>query len=406
MHTKIGYLIPEFPGQTHMFLWRERQVLASNGVETALVSTRPASRAIASHEWSREAEKLTTYLTPFTTMDLLRSLVAVVKAGPAAIGECLRIVARAKDVPLSKKLRLAALIVIAGKLVNISKAGGWTHIHVHSCADAANIALFASILGKLSYSLTLHGPTLEGYGANQAQKWQHASFGLAVSQKLLDDLKAKLPGSLPERLSMAPMGVNLDVIKREAPYVPWQSGPCRLFSCGRLNVIKGHNFLIETVAMLKARGIDVRLQIAGEDEQGGSGYHRELDRLIAEKGLSDSVELLGAVSEDRIRQGLEEAHMFVLASLNEGTPVAVMEAMAMSMPVVVTDVGANAELIQQGVNGLLVEQQKPKEMADEIERVLRNPKLSMQLSQASRPRIAEAYNHHRSADALAGYLTR
>ena len=72
----------------------------------------------------------------------------------------------------------------------------------------------------------------------------------------------------------------------------------------------------------------MRLQIAGEDEQGGSGYRQELEKIIEDKSMSECVELLGAVSEQLIRQGLEAAHIFALASLNEGVPVAVMEAMA------------------------------------------------------------------------------
>ncbi len=58
MKGKIGYFIPEFPGQTHIFLWRERQVLAELGIETDLVSTQLPPRAIASHVWAEEAKKI------------------------------------------------------------------------------------------------------------------------------------------------------------------------------------------------------------------------------------------------------------------------------------------------------------------------------------------------------------
>jgi glycosyltransferase involved in cell wall biosynthesis len=253
--------------------------------------------------------------------------------------------------------------------------------------------------------MTLHGPALETYGSNQKQKWQYTAFGLVVSQKLLNYIRDKLAGYLPTKLAMAPMGVNLDNIKRENPYIPWESGECRLFSCGRLNPVKGHNYLIDVVAQLQSRGWRVHLEIAGEDEQGGSGYHQDLDQMITAKGLTDSIVLLGAVSEERIRQGLEAAHVFVLASLNEGIPVAVMEAMAMAMPVVVTDVGGNAELIDHGVDGILVMAEQTEQMVTEIERILRDRTLANQLSQASRQKIADHFHHRRSAEMLAYYLT-
>ena len=55
MKGKIGYLIPEFPGQTHIFYGRKRQVIAELGIETDLVSTQRPPRAITSHVWAEEA---------------------------------------------------------------------------------------------------------------------------------------------------------------------------------------------------------------------------------------------------------------------------------------------------------------------------------------------------------------
>ena len=402
MNAKIGYLIPEFPGQTHIFLWRERQILGEMGIAADLVSTQRPASALVCHEWANEAQKNTAYLVPFTIQDFVRAFIEVLKAGPTAWWRCLTIILNAKDLSLLQKLRLLPLIVVAGKLAWLARTNNWSHIHVHSCANAATIVMFASILLGIPYSLTLHGPTLEVYGPNQEQKWKHASFALIISEHLFKDVKEKLAGFLPEQITVAPMGVNLDQIKRNSPYLAWEPGsPCRLFSCGRLNPVKGHKYLIETVELLRQRGFDVRLQIAGEDEKGGNGYRQELEKIIQEKSLSESVELLGAVSEQRIRQGLEEAHVFALGSLNEGIPVAVMEAMAMEMPVVVTNVGGNAELIDDCVDAIMVEPEKPEEMAQAIAKVLQDKELAMSLSQKSRHKISAKFHHRRSAEALA-----
>jgi colanic acid/amylovoran biosynthesis glycosyltransferase len=407
MKARIGYFVPEFPGQTHIFLWRERQALDELGIEADLTSTRRPPRAIMSQSWAQEAEKNTDYLVPLTFKDFVGASTEILRAGPSAWLHCLAVVTKAKDLSFFQKLRLLAMIFLGGKLAWLAREKGWSHIHVASCADAANIAMFASILSGITYSLSLLGPTLEGYGPNQEQKWEHAAFALIMSDLLFNVVKERLANFLPNQIVVAPVGVNLDEMKRQSPYIPWEpNSPCRIYSCGRLNPVKGHKYLIETAALLRQRGFDVRLQIAGEDEQGGSGYRREIEKIIRDSSMTEYVELLGAVSEVRNRQGIEEAHIFALASLNEGISVAIMEAMAIETPVVVTDVGGNAELIDNGVDGILVQPEKPEEMADVIAKVLQDKEYALSLSHASRQKIAAKFNHRISAQALARCLEK
>jgi colanic acid/amylovoran biosynthesis glycosyltransferase len=399
MKTKIGYFVPEFPGQTHMFFWREIEALKEYGIESDFVSSRLPPSKIISHVWAREAQQKTTYLFP-PTHYLVGALTELLRSGPSGWLRCLKVALTAKGGSFSGRIRLLALAFLGAELAYLSRVRGWKHLHVHSCADSANIAMFAKLISGLPYSLTLHGP-LEDYGPNQSQKWKHADFGIAVSKKLLHDIQHKLSGFLPDQLFFAAMGVNVDQIQRRTPYHPWQVGfPCRLFSCGRLNPVKGHHYLIEVIKILRHQGFDIYLQIAGEDEMGGNGYRRELGKLIQASGLSECVELLGAVSEDVIRAGLENAHVFVLASLNEGIPVAVMEAMAMAMPVVVTDVGGNSELINHGINALLVPAENPQKFADMLREVLVDEEFALKLSRQSRQTIITDFHHRKSAEIL------
>jgi hypothetical protein len=162
-----------------------------------LVSTQLPLRAITSHLSAEEAIKNTVYLFPFAGKDFINSFVEVLKAGPAAWWQCLRVIAKPRDTSLSQKVSLLALVFVAGKLAGLTKTKGWSHIHVHSCANAANIALSNSILTGCTYSMTLHGPTLEVYGPNQEQKWKNAAFAIIISQLLLNDVKNKLANFLP-----------------------------------------------------------------------------------------------------------------------------------------------------------------------------------------------------------------
>ncbi len=155
-------------------------------------------------------------------------------------------------------------------------------------------------------------------------------FAITITSRLYKRFTSRSRNDLPARISIAPMGVDTELFRRKECYLPWRgAGPLRLFSCGRLNFVKGHQDLINAISLLKQLGVKVRLEIAGEDETGGRGYRVELEQLISDLQLADSVVLLGAVPEQRVLQGLLGAHLFVLAShCREPLGVAIMEAMS------------------------------------------------------------------------------
>jgi glycosyltransferase involved in cell wall biosynthesis len=396
---RIGYLVPEFPAQTHVFFWRELGELERLGVDVDLVSTRRPPRQLVSHVWAESAAQRTRYLVPpdGPVAAVVGAAATLAKAGRGRWRRCLDILAAAEA---GRRPRLGALLAAGAHLGQLARERGWVHLHVHSCGDSANLALFANLLTDLPYSLTLHGP-LEDYGPGQEQKWRHARFAFVITRKLLGEVRGALDGALPADLDIAPMGVDLGRARRRAPYAPYEgAGRMRVFSCGRLNPCKGHDDLIRAIGHARDRGVDIELQIAGEDDTGG-GYRRSLEALVAELRLDGRVELLGAVSEPAVFEGLESAHCFALASLHEPLGVAIMEAMAMWLPVVVTGAGGVKELVDDGVDGLLVEPRAPEQMAAGIERVARDPALARRLSQAGRQKIERSFSSAVSGRALA-----
>ena len=393
MISKIGYLAPEFPGQTHAFFWREIQALRKLGVESNLISTKRPLTEITVHDWAAEAQTRTTYMLPLETSDILTILSELVSAGPKKIGRCVKLALTADDCSVSERIRLCFMIAAAAKLSRITKQDGVEHLHVQSCANSANLAMFASVMSGIPYSLSLLGPTLELYGPNQRNKWRQAAFGVVMSKLLYDVVQKRLAGNLPPIVEIVPVGVDLNEMQRQTPYLPWRQGEkCLIYSCGRLNAIKGHEKLIDVVMMLRERNIDCHLIIAGEDEQGGGGYRHTIEQHIQNRDAEAHVTLLGAISGTEHRARLARAHIFALASENEGISVAIMEAMAMQTPVVVTDVGGNSELVINGENGMLVSYNKPVEMAAAIENVLMNPEFALELTKASRIRVDDQFN--------------
>jgi glycosyltransferase involved in cell wall biosynthesis len=395
---RIAYLIPEFPGQTHIFLWRERIALKSIGIETYLVSTRRPPKQIASHEWADQAKSETFYLTDFrvrefvkiaTQLPWFRTMVWI-RAIRAAMEDC----------PPQKWLSNFLLLLFAVRLVTFMRANKLSHVHSHSCANSALVAMLANRLANVSYSLTLHGD-LSDYGRQQTVKWRYAAFAIAITRRLYNQIYEQLPNDAAPNVALAPMGVDPAIFKRTTVYEPWnREGPLHLFSCGRLNRIKGHQDLIRAVAILKGSGTNVFLEIAGEDETGGHGFHRELDALIKQLQLDDTVALLGAVTEQRVFEGLQASHLFVLASHHEPLGVAIMEAMSCETPVIATNLGGVPELIDHGFDGYLVPPQDPPALAEAIKYLAHNPSMAKQLSASGRSKIERCFTSNLSAKEL------
>jgi colanic acid/amylovoran biosynthesis glycosyltransferase len=371
------------------------------GVEVRVFSTQKPPAKIISHDWAEMAMSETTYLFPPSLAGISGAIKILLRSGPWRWGRCLQAVLQA-DVPsLSERLRLISLIIMAAELAALMEKHGLSHVHVHMCGDVANIAMFAYLLQGISYSLTLHN-SLSEFGYNQKWKWRFAAFAIVISQRHLLEVQEELRGFLPPQVVVAPMGVNLEVVTRQTLYQAWTgSGVCRIFSCGRLNPQKNHGDLIRALHQVRLSGLDARLTIAGGDDSRGETNKAGILKIIEELALGGKVELLGAVSEAVVRAELEKAHIFALASIHEGVPVSVMEAMAMNLPVVVTDVGGMRDLVDDGVDGFIVPARTPELMAERILALLLDAKQAQAFSRAARQKIEQSFHSGISAATIA-----
>jgi glycosyltransferase involved in cell wall biosynthesis len=130
------------------------------------------------------------------------------------------------------------------------------------------------------------------------------------------------------------------------------------------------------------------------------GEGQELDRLLAQRealGLQQSLHLSGYWPS--VAEALAALDVFVLPSLMEGHPLAILEAMAASLPVVATRVGGNAEAVEDGVTGLLVPAADPRALADAVVALLRDPERRRAMGQAARQRFEERFSLARAVGA-------
>ncbi len=352
----------------------------------------------------RRGDSKTQYLYPFGAADFLKSFLILLFSGRRTLSTCISIVRSSEEPTIKSKLRLLGFALLGVSLGQRLKALGINHVHVHSCGNAATIAMFAKIVCGTSYSLTLHNPIFV-YGTDQRFKWRHAAFGVVITHWILDDLKLRYGTFLPAKLGIAPMGVDTHVFRREAPYLPFSpAATAQLFCCARLNLAKGYLELINAVGLLRERGFATQLTIAGEDDAGGNGYRQVLEKEVARLGLHDCIVFLGAVAEDKVMQQLSRAHVFVLASHEEPLGVSIMEAMSMGVPVVATDAGGVPELIDDGIDGVLVPPRNAEAIADGVIKYLSSGDFATQISRAARAKSEQKFSYKTSAQMLKDLL--
>ncbi|MGH1355064.1 MAG: exopolysaccharide biosynthesis GT4 family glycosyltransferase EpsE [Thalassovita sp.] len=388
---KLAYLVPQFPGQTHIFFWREIQHLERMGIEVHLFSTLPPPPGLISHSWSNEAMQRTTYLGTRAVPELLAALPGL------PLSELWSDVRRDG---LSVARDALICLPAARRLLTACAERGITHVHAHSCGRAAMIAALAKRMGGLDYSVTLHGP-LQDYGPAQPFKWRGARFATIITRKIHKEMRRDMGPDLPPRIRIQPMGVDAETLTRDAPYLPPAQGePLRIFTCARLHFVKGHQDLMDAVKLLRDNGVDVQLQIAGEDDDGGSGFRHVLEQKIIDLDLTGDVILLGAIDADEVKRRLCHAHLFVLASWAEPLGVAYMEAMSCAVPTIGTDAGGVPELISNGEDGILVPPQDPHAMADAISGLAADPERLIRLSAAGRETIMKQFDSRVGAQTL------
>ncbi|MFC1584251.1 glycosyltransferase family 4 protein [Fibrobacterota bacterium] len=162
--------------------------------------------------------------------------------------------------------------------------------------------------------------------------------------------------------------------------------PLRILSVGRLEWKKGYEFALQSIRVLREKGIHCHYRIIG------TGEH--INALICARRhleLDSCVEILGPLQPAGVKKEMERSDVFLQASVSEGFCNAVMEAQAMKLPVVCTDADGLGENVKHGVTGFVVPRRSPRALADAMEKLARNPFLRHEYGEAGRNRIMNKF---------------
>jgi glycosyltransferase involved in cell wall biosynthesis len=219
---------------------------------------------------------------------------------------------------------------------------------------------------------------------------------LALSQRIQQQLVDS--GVSEQRICLLPNGIDLTVYEEiaacRARRTPSAPGAVLTVLCpARLAYQKGQDVLLKAWRTVQEHIPAARLILAGDGP-----LRRQLERLAADLGVSDSVEFAGLVGD--VRALLAAADGFVLPSRYEGMSNALLEAMATGLPCVATRVSGSEEVIVDGQSGLLVPPENPDALATALLTVLTDPERARTLGRSARARVECAFDQRRVMDQL------
>ncbi|MCD0458903.1 glycosyltransferase family 4 protein [Roseiconus lacunae] len=220
---------------------------------------------------------------------------------------------------------------------------------------------------------------------------------ICVSRDLFEDCQRL--GVEPSRLSLIDNAIALDDYDFDLPSAEAKTQlglPTSIqlvAAVGRLSDEKGFDLLIEATVDLIRQGRDVGLVIAGD-----GAFRAALQSQIDASGFGDRIKLLGFVADPRVVY--RAADLYVLSSYREGLPNVVLEAMAMNVPVVSTNIAGMPDLIDDGENGVMIDVGRADAIHDAVRSLLDAPEKRARLAEAGRKTVEERFSFRRRMERM------
>ena len=380
MLQSIAVLSAEFPAHWHTYIVSQSRDFEALGVRTRHLSTRLPKAEFLSPDILAKAGGEVGVLFPPKAEDILR-----IALKPGWLMGMLSYLRTTREGGAKGFLRRLLLMPSVAALIREAAQSDAQLVLLHSFGDAAHVAAMAERCAGLPYALTLHGP-LSVWGGDIGPKTRRATRIFPVTKALLKELEAACPEVPATAISM---GVDLDSFPFISRPRRDPGAPLRIATIARLHASKGHGYVLEAVRSLLDQGVDVRYLIAGNGPN-----EPEIRARIAELGLGDAVQLLGAISGAQVAELLAETDAVVLASVGEGeaAPVSVMEAMARGVPVICTRIGGTPEMIEDGVDGFLAPQQDAEAIARALRTLAAAPDLAAEMSGRAHAKAAAQFD--------------
>jgi colanic acid/amylovoran biosynthesis glycosyltransferase len=393
---RLTYVVGTYPVLTTTFIDREVQGLSDLGADLRIISIRrPSVELSPAQEAIRQR---VTYLLPVSIPRLIAAHLYWLVRRPRTVVSTLAWLLRR---PHGEGSRLRTVFHVSTALYaaySVRDRRG-IHVHAHFVDRAATVALVMARLLDTSYSVTAHANDIYLRPVMLPEKFAGATFAATCTEynrrHLVDVLGPRLGGKV------ARIYHGLDLAGYDARSEPADGRPL-IVTVGQLKEKKGLRHLIDACRILADRGVELECEIVGDGP-----LRAELAAQIVSLGLEDRVRLTGALPHPAVVERYRRASVFVLPCVvaadgdRDGIPNAILEAMAMAIPVVSTPISGIPEVVRDGETGVLAPTGDPLALADALERLLASPATRVALGNKAREFVTAEFDISRNVRRLA-----
>jgi colanic acid/amylovoran biosynthesis glycosyltransferase len=413
--AKIAYLLEDFLTPTTTFITQEVRYLRNCGIEVKVYVAGVCGTAEIDPA-SGDLLAIAKFSRPVNAKEMICRHVGALVGYPSKYMKTLWRLFRTtwnKPFYLMRSLRYFVEGIYLGSQMAQEEI---TYFHTHFAGRAATAAWSIWSVYGITYTLTSHAYDLfASFNNPQANGMLRL---IRLNKNMPSLLKLKLHGAqriitisefnrrhliehfgIPDsKIEVIRCGVDVSRFQRDVK--PLNDQPVVL-SVGGLVEKKGHDVLVRACGYLKDWGCRFQCKIIGQGP-----LLADLIALTKSLKLQDYVHFCGRVHHSEILKYHKEADIFALACLKgkdgnmDGIPVALMEAMAMQIPVVTTNISGIPELVESGVTGFVVEPSDPKELAERLRQLLDDVQLRQAIGRRGRERVLQEYDQQKNHSAM------
>ena len=207
---------------------------------------------------------------------------------------------------------------------------------------------------------------------------------IILSKYLYDDIKTFVS---MEQVYICPNGVE-DFRKKSVQKLENESKPVKILFLSNLIESKGVFILIEACEILRTKGYNFSCDFVGGE---GDVSAHQFKEEVKKRQLSETVKYLGKKYDEDKNIVYENADIFVLPTMNDCFPLVLLEAMQYGLPLISTIEGGIPDIVENNVNGFLVEQNNSVDLADKLETLMNNETLLIQMGRAGRTKYEKEF---------------
>jgi glycosyltransferase involved in cell wall biosynthesis len=390
----MAYLVSRYPAISHTFILREIQRLRALGHTIFTASVNPPDRSIDAMEgYERQEAEDTFYIKAQGAVGALKSLLFWCVKSPIRLYRTVRL-----GLQLGKNgswLYGLAYTAEAALVARWMTQHELRFLHVHFGSVGATVGVLVKQLVHCHLSYTIHGPDEfdDVFGQHLPLKMQEADSVVCISQFAKGQLMRISHPDHWHKLQVCRLGVDPAQFTYAERAI--NKSPVELLCVGRLSSAKAQILIVQACASLRDEGLNFSLTMVGEGPD-----RTRIEQAIKQLRLEGHVHLTGALNQEAVRAHFARADIFVLASLAEGIPVVLMEAMSSGVPCVSTPVNGIPELIQHERTGLLATPGDVDSLTTQLRRLILEPLLRRSLAQAAHAKVLADFDLNRNVAQL------